>query len=129
MWKNIQINDNQIDVFTDRAALVKMPNNSEYCGYKFWHPIKLIRNGKHSSASSLSYTDEFEFKLLKYGKGKHNSRDVIDEIVIDSCEFEDAFGVTSDNVREKQTQSLYHVPDEIEPQESGVLEDLADVHD
>lgn len=90
-WKNIQINIQNIQTETGTTTLIKMPNNSKYSGYKFWHPSKLIRNGNNSYAISLGYTDEFTFKLKKFGNGKWNKFDVIDEIEISVEEFEEAF--------------------------------------
>ena len=89
MWKNIEINIQNIETDTGKATLIKMPNKSRYAGYKFWHPSKLVRYGSNSYARSIGYTDEFTFKLFK--NGKHNKFEVIDEIEIDVEEFEEAF--------------------------------------
>ncbi len=86
MWKNIEINIQNIETDTGKATLIKMPNTSDYAGYKFWHPSKLVRYGSNSYARSIGYTDEFTFKLFKNGNGKHNKFDVIDEIEIDAEE-------------------------------------------
>lgn len=40
---------------------------------------------------TFSFTDDFKFKLLKYGKGRYNKSDVIDEIEIDCEEMMNAF--------------------------------------
>lgn len=92
-WKNIEINTNQIKTETERSVLIKMPHKSDYDGYCFWHPAKLVHEGSHSAACSIGYTDEFTFHLKKYGQGKWNSREVIDEQEIDAEEFERAFGM------------------------------------
>lgn len=53
-WKNINISKNNIDTETARSVLIKMPHNSEYDGYKFWHPSKLVRNGRNSNSVSIN---------------------------------------------------------------------------
>lgn len=127
-WKNININTNQIKADTGKAVLIAMPHNSDYDGYAFWHTSKLIRNGRHSAAVSLGYTDDFTFTLKKYGKGKYNSREVIDEKVIDVAEFENAFGVVNENITEKEFKSPYetHKPQTIEAVEHNLIKELQD---
>lgn len=102
MWKNIEINLQNIEKNTGKATLIKMPNNSDYAGYKFWHPSKLVRYGSNSYARSIGYTDNFTFKLFKNGKGKYNKFDLIDEVEIDAEEFEEAFGCMKECTRAKE---------------------------
>lgn len=127
-WKNININSNQIETDTGKSVLIKMPNNSEYAGYMFWHPSKLVRNGRHSASYSLGYTDEFIFKLKKYGNGKWNKREVIHEIEISAEEFEEAFGVTDRNISSKKYVNDFetHKPEPIEAVEVEVENSLKD---
>lgn len=105
MWKKVEINKQNIETEIDKATLIKMPNKSKYAGYKFWHPSKLIRYGSNSYARSVSYTDDFTFKLKKYGNGKYNKFDVIDEIEISVEEFEEAFECMADCTRGKSEES------------------------
>lgn len=125
-WKNININKNQIKTETYKAVLVKMPNNSRYAGYKFWHPAKLIRNGKHSAALSLSYNDDFSFKLFKNGNGKYNKYDVIDEDVIGVDDFESAFGITNKNITAPILKNEFetHKPEKLDIKEVEILQEL-----
>lgn len=98
MWKNININKQNIVVATNRAMLIAMPHNSDYNGYSFWHPSKLIREGRHSYAISVGYTDDFTFTLVKYGKGKWNSREIVSQKKISASEFEDNFVIMDENI-------------------------------
>lgn len=98
MWKNININKQNIKADTGRAILINCSHKSEYDGWSFWHPAKLVRDGKHSNAVSISYTDDFTFNLKKYGNGKWNKNTIIDEKVIGVEEFEKAFGVMDENI-------------------------------
>lgn len=91
MWRKININKQNIKVDTGMAVLISCPHHSDYDGYSFWHPSKLVREGRHSSAVSISYTEDFVFNLKKYGKGKYNSREVLDEVQLAYDEIEEVF--------------------------------------
>lgn len=118
MWKNININIQNIEYETGKATLIKMPNNSDYAGYKFWHPSKLIRPGRNSYAVSLGYTDDFLFRLFKNGNGKYNKKEILDEIEIDVEEFEEAFGIMDNSIQaptiEKESYLIVREPQKIE---------------
>lgn len=105
MWKNIDINANQIITETEKAVLISCPRTSDFNGYSFWHPSKLVRNGKHSASLSIGYTDDFIFKLKKYGKGKFNRQTVIDEIEISVSDFEEMYEVTNENIRSPKIET------------------------
>lgn len=121
-WKNININMQNIETNTSRSVLIKMPNNSEYKGFKFWHPAKLVRHGRHSNAVSIGYTDEFTFRLFKTNK----HYEIVEEEEIDVEEFEEAFGVTNENIRRKDFKSEYetHKPEALEAVEREALDEL-----
>lgn len=128
MWKNIQINKQNVKADTGKAVLIAMPHNSKYDGYSFWHPAKLVRNGNHSYALSIGYTNEFKFKLVKYGKGKSNSKDIIDEKEITVKEFEEALGIMNENIVAPNHKNNYetHKPKELEVKKVETLEELKD---
>lgn len=107
MWKNININKQNIEVETVKAILIKMPNNSDYKGFAFWYPTKLVRDGRNKNAVSIGYNDEFTFTLKKFGNGKYNKMDVIDEIKISAEEFEEAFGVMDENITSPKKDVTY----------------------
>ena len=83
-WKKILVNTQNVETETGKAVLIKMRHNSDYDGYKFWHPAKCVRPGSNSSELEVSFTDTWEFKLIKNGNGKYNSREIIDQLTIDA---------------------------------------------
>ena len=80
MWHKIKISANNIEASTDKAVLIKMKRNSNYDGFVFWHPAKLVR--EEGKTLTFSFNDEFKFNLKKYGQGKWNSRDIVREDAI-----------------------------------------------
>jgi len=103
-WKNININKQNIEHQTDRAVLIKMPNNSSYAGFKFWHPSKLVRKGRNKGSISIGYNDGFSFKLFKNGNGKYNKKEIIDSAEINAKEFEEELGIMDDGIVKPKTE-------------------------
>lgn len=123
-WKNININKQNIKMETGKAVLIEMPHKSKYDGFEFWHPEKLVREGRHSNAVSIGYTDEFTFKLKRVSAKTFN---VLDEIIITAHEFENAFGVMDENIVEpKKDTDSYLIVDEPEKidKDVKVIEEL-----
>lgn len=127
-WKNININKNNIKTETAKAVLIQMPHSSSYDGYVFWHPSKLVRDGGNSASVSIGYNDEFKFRLKKYGKGKTNYKDVLDEVELDSSEFEEEFGIINENITVPTYKNDYetHKPTELKAEKVEALEELKD---
>lgn len=91
-WNKIVFNAQNIETETDRAVLIRMPHKSDYDGYMFWHPKKLVREtGAKGYALTFSFTDDFEFKLFKNGNGKYNRHKVIAETTISASEMKEQF--------------------------------------
>ena len=105
-----------------------MPHSSSYDGYVFWHPSKLVRDGRNSASVSIGYNDEFKFHLKKYGKGKTNYKDVLDEVELDSSEFEEEFDIINENITAPTYKNDYetHKPTELKAEKVEALEELKD---
>lgn len=127
-WKNININKNQIKLDIGKAILINCPGNSEYDGYSFWHPVKLVREGRHSASLSIGYNNEFKFTLKKYGKGKYNQNNVIDEKIISVEEFEAMFEVENENIKAPIFKDEYetHKPEFKKEVENNLINELID---
>ncbi|MGF3072855.1 hypothetical protein [Facklamia sp. P12934] len=94
MWKSFTINAQNIKVDTGKAVLIAMPKSSEFKGFSFWHPEKLIRDhGGKGYWKSLSYTETWEFKLFKYGK----RRQILKELTATVEDMEKAFASSQVN--------------------------------
>lgn len=128
MWKNININKNQVNTETEKAILINCPHNSKYDGYSFWHPKKIVREGKNSASLSIGYNNEFKFILKKYGKGKYNQNNVIDEKVILVEEFENIFRIENENIQAPIIKNEYetHKPELKKEVENNLIDELID---
>ena len=120
-WKNININKNLIIHDTGKSTLIAMPHKSDYDGWEFWFPSKLVREAfNRKDAMNIGYNDDFIFHLKKYDTEKD----------IDVKEFERAFCVVAGNIDASITEEpeipLIHIPDWIEPEEITADEELVD---
>ncbi len=95
MWHKVYFNSQNIEHDTAKAVLIKMPNKSEYAGYKFWHPTRLVREeGGKGYHMSFSFTEEFQFTIRKYGQ----NRQVTAEKIIGWDEMLEAFEQVNEQI-------------------------------
>lgn len=110
MWHKIFFNAQNIQGETESSFLIKMPNRSQYNGYYFWHPRKLVREqGGKGYHLAFSFTTDWEFKVKLYGKGRYNKKDVIREIPLNANEMLKEFGVVSENMNDYVEQETLKI--------------------
>ena len=97
MWDKIYINKNNIVTSTAKAILIKMPSKCGYGKYTFWHPLKLVKN-ESNYLVSISFTDEFQFKLQQQGKGQHNFSQIVNERILSPDQLKKAFGFSGGDI-------------------------------
>lgn len=122
-WRSFTVSTNNIEVSTAKAVLIKMPHKSDYDGFVFWHPAKLVREGDYLYSKKVSYTDDFEFRLFKKGNGRFNYNTKIAEKTISAAEMRNAMKMME--ITKLDPYEL-HKPEIKEPVKADVLEDLKD---
>lgn len=124
-WHSIQINNNLIDKFTDKACLIKMPKSSSYAGYKFWMPSSMVEYGLNKGASKLVFTDSWRFKLVKTSPRTFK---VLGTMEIGAEEFMEEFSIVNDNISAPSKEFVpaieVHEPKQLKPERVEVPECL-----
>lgn len=100
-WNKIKINNNNIKYITNNAYLIKLPNKSEFAGYKFWISYKLIT--ECDNYIILSCKDDFTFRIFKKDE----------EDIIDGNMIKDIFECMNDSCQDKD-DSTYLIIEEPE---------------
>lgn len=122
-WKNLYINTNLIQNYTSKSYLFKMPNNSKFAGYLFWHTDKCVHSVvNRGDILSIGYTDEFTFKIFKQGKNFNK----LDEKTITAKEFEEIFEKMNSSIKpfvknkwsDNKDIDIIHTPEVLTPIEN-----------
>lgn len=122
-WKHIIINDNLIETKTEKAVLIKMPHRSQYKGYVFWHPAKLVKHNYYSNGIRVAYTDDFTFRIKQYSNSRFNNK-VIYEKEIGAEEIETAFENVSGCYYVNPHET--HIPEQLEAVPQKAIKELLD---
>lgn len=123
-WEKIYLNSQNIIYDNGKSCLIKMPNNSSYKGYKFWHPIRLVRELSTGNGyfKTFSFTTEWEFKIFKDDKNYNK----ISEITLSTEEMIAEFETVSKEVEyQSNSKSFYkeYEPEKID-KEVAILDEL-----
>jgi hypothetical protein len=105
------MNTQNIETETEKSVLINMPKKSEYSGFSFWHPKKIVKHAGHKGYRiSIGYTDDFTFNLKRYGKNNN----VLQELSLTAKEIEVALNneQLSQDV-EKKIESTIHTPEKL----------------
>lgn len=105
MWYKVNFNALNIEYETEKATLIKMPRNSNYPGYCFWYPKKLVRENEIGKGYFLtfSFDETFKFKLQKFSNSKFK-KELLDEVILDYEEIQNEFEVGNETIEEIEKQ-------------------------
>ena len=92
---NININRNQIKRSSGRAILIAMPHKSDYDGFTFWFPEKLVDEGRHDEAIRLCIPVSFNFTLRRTSPKTYK---VLAEAELNAYELVEQFRQTDENI-------------------------------
>lgn len=120
-WHRIPVNVQNICYQTEKAFLIAMPHSSDYDGFKFWYPKKLVREGSHAYEVTLSVSDDMEITLRRTSE---KTRQVLAEEVVGAEELLEAFGQhhgVTESMRVRMSsdkvKTVKHEPAPLEPVE------------
>ncbi|AZF92011.1 hypothetical protein CHPC1148_0024 [Streptococcus phage CHPC1148] len=104
-WKTINFNKQNIEHETAKAVLIKMPNNSEWHGYKLWHPSKCVRTLSKGNGyfKTFSYTENWEFTIFKSNKKGERTA----EQMLTAEDMEIAFDVVNEQISADASTESY----------------------
>lgn len=112
-WFKFPVNIQNIKHETEKAVLIAMPHNSDYDGFEFWYPKKLVRNGSNSYEVFVSISDTFRVTLKRVSEKTFK---VLDERIVGYEELLDAFGkAPSVPVVDLREKVVTHVPEKLNP--------------
>lgn len=66
-WECLYVNECYVEKMTEKGVLLRMPNKSDYAGYKFWHPRKCFKQSSFSGEYEMLFKDDWKFTLKANG--------------------------------------------------------------
>ena len=107
MWYKINFNALNIEYETEKSTLIKMPRNSNYPCYCFWHPKKLVRENEIGKGYFLtfSFDETFKFKLQKFSNSKFK-KELLDEVMLDYEEIRNEFEKGNETIEDIERQKV-----------------------
>lgn len=78
-WTNLELYTNMVLHVSEKTALVAMPFKSEFKGYCFNHPARLVRKTKNPHLVNLSFSEEFVFNIFKRERNEDGIYVQVDE--------------------------------------------------
>lgn len=68
-WECLKVNKCYVEKMTEKGVLVRMPNGSDYAGYKFWHPRKCFKHTQYcwEDEYEMYFKDDWKFTLKANG--------------------------------------------------------------
>lgn len=122
-WGKVAVNAQNVECTTERGVKIKLPHSSKHDGFSVWVSLKLLRSGRHSYEYMLSVKADMEFTLKKYGQGRYNKSEVLDEKTISAEEMAAAFGgwvedaprYSEPAVDPDRVEIVKHEPERLEP--------------
>ena len=125
MWNTLQIPEELVVVCTDKSIKIDMPGGGKYRGYNCWISRKIVHiNVRYIGEEKfyvyeIVYKDNFTFMLKKYGNGRYNKYEVIDEKEISAEVF-------CEEINENAPPPLIHTPIKLFPVKTEVIPELID---
>lgn len=126
-WRKFAVNVQNILTDTGKACKIAFPHSSALDGYVFWISSKLVRGGSHSYEVTVSMHKDMTFTAKKYGAGKYNKFDVIDERPVSQDEIIAAFGGEVSGKyapRQDVEEVINHTPKPLDPVETEAAPEL-----
>lgn len=117
-WIYIRVPQDAFVASSRKSYKIAMPHNCDLRGYCIWFPRKLTI-GNDDLIDQIYFNKSYTFRALKYGQGKFNRYEVLDERMISGEEL-------AEILSDYQFRPLIHKPEKLEPVKTEPLPELLD---
>lgn len=132
MWHKFALNSQNVVRETAKAVLIALPHKSNFDGFEFWYPKKLVRQGSHSYQLIASIPDDMQITARRTSPKTYK---VLDEKELTPADVIEAFGgetqaVSAVKAIARETRFFEerriekHIPERIIPTEVNADETL-----